>query len=518
MAEDHYEGLNANCLIIHASNIIIGVVFYLVMRPLLVQEGDPLPDKGLLNKQEPSYTYPLQISFVREYLRLSVSPSCFYIFFHLFLKLAFPGDHSYSNAFAQLGDAWTQLAFTMLIMGHMLARFLSFMYSRKKHRDQVMDVLELRGNEAVLDVVCGKGYWTCGIAGRLKAGGRVFAMDQWDTDECPFDGQWAVENSRQEEVSGRVEVMNYGDPHFLVYKDDIFDCTLCTWLETEDEINFYNLCSEMVRVTRPGGRLLFIMPYHPPNSLTPILKDLGLKEVHTTLVVTTYLMNNVVTAEKPEEMDAPPPRIDRSENAVTDESPGFHGKSMLYCMMAMGFYFVAVYTICIKYSWDSWMVPKGMAAADTMAWGFMAENTVWLCWAIVDIHCIMSERPVYIVKRIGVVNLWAAYFVQFLLMVLIFNFSTWLPLMTLSAAAGFSHVAIRAIFRVLARPMIGSTLDGFFTKRRQEFFLKTWKENYGDKKNRYRKPKKNKRKKRETDMLLDDLEGPEPEDSFAPGL
>ena len=30
--------------------------------------------------------------------------------------------------------------------------------------------------------------------------------------------------------------MNYGDPHFMIFKDDAFDCTLCAYLETHDEV------------------------------------------------------------------------------------------------------------------------------------------------------------------------------------------------------------------------------------------------------------------------------------------
>jgi len=197
---------------------------------------------------------------------------------------------------------------------------------------------------------------------------------------------------------------------------------------------------------------------------------------------------------------------------------GFDGNKMFYCLATMGFYFVAVYTVTIKHTWGVWFVPKKLKPADTLAYGFMAENVVWFCWAVVDIHFLLRGRPVYVVKRIGVVNLWFAYALQFLLMVLIFNLTTWAPLMVLSAATGVNSIALRAIFRVLARPAIGSTLDNFFTETRQGFFMSTWKPDYGDKKNRYRKARKHKRKKKETDMLLDDIEGPEPEDSFAPGL
>jgi len=450
-------------------------------------------------------------------MRLSVVPSIFYVVLHLFFSLVIDNPAFY-NGFIQESDAWTQVAFTVLIMVHCVVRQLSFYCVRNQHREKVVNDMDLRGNETMLDVKCNKGFWTCGVAYKLKSGGRILAMDQWDTPDTPFDGQWAVENSRREEVSGRVEVMNYGDPHYLVYKDDVFDATLCTWLETEDEIGFYNLCSEMVRVTRPGGRLIFVMPFHPPSLLVENLKDLGLSDVHKKLISTAYLINEVITATKPEEMTEPPHRIDRSENAVTDESPGFAGNTLLIFLGILGFYFNAVYTVCVYYTWETWEKTPDTSLGDTMAYGFMVENTVWLCWAIVDIHHLLSARPVYVVRRIGVVNLWIGYFFQFLIMVLVFNVVTWAPLMLISVTTGVSSVAIRAIFRVLCRPVLGALLDSFFQHKRQWLFLSTWKRDYGDKRNRYRKPRKSKRRKRETDLLLDELEGPEPEDAYAPGL
>ena len=316
-------------------------------------------------------------------------------------------------------------------------------------------------------------------------------------------------------------MLNYGDPHFMIFKDDAFDCTLCTWLETEDEVNFYNMLSEMVRVTRPGGRLLFIMPKHPPHLLKKNLKDLGMKDIEYKLIQTAYLMSVYHCCEKPEGYAMPPARIDRSENAVTDESPGFDIK-MLYFLGACGFYFIAVYTVIVKMSWNTWLVPSSVSDGDSLAYGFMAENSVWLCWAVVDMHFILASRPKYIVKRIGVVNLWLGFFCQFFLMVIIFNMFTWAPLLLFAIITGVKSIAVRCVFRVLARPCIGLVLDDIFSTRRQQYFLETWKTDYGSLKNRYRKPRKNKRKsRRETDMLLDDLEGingPEAQDTFAPGI
>ena len=87
-------------------------------------------------------------------------------------------------AFAQESDAWTQVSFTVLIMVHCGVRWACFAYTpnRNEHRAKVVNEMKLRGNETILDIKCAKGFWTNGVAEKLKAGGRIYAMDMWDTE------------------------------------------------------------------------------------------------------------------------------------------------------------------------------------------------------------------------------------------------------------------------------------------------------------------------------------------------
>ena len=55
---------------------------------------------------------------------------------------------------------------------------------------QVLDGLEMRGNESVLCVRCEKGFWLSGLGKCMKAGGKAFGVDQWDAEDCQYDGQW----------------------------------------------------------------------------------------------------------------------------------------------------------------------------------------------------------------------------------------------------------------------------------------------------------------------------------------
>eukprot|EP00658_Telonema_sp_P-2_P019735 TRINITY_DN17775_c0_g1_i3.p1 TRINITY_DN17775_c0_g1~~TRINITY_DN17775_c0_g1_i3.p1 ORF type:complete len:348 (+),score=91.36 TRINITY_DN17775_c0_g1_i3:498-1541(+) len=343
----------------------------------------------------------------------------------------------------------------------------------------------------------------------MKAGGRVFGVDTWDAEDTPFDGQWATENSSREDVSGRVEVMHYGDPHYLTYKEEVFDVVCTSWIDS-DEVAYYNALSEMTRVLRPGGRLVFIQSLPTPTNLTEQhLQDLGLSDIRSRLVQTGYLFDRVLGATKPTDFLHTPAKIDKKEDEGTDESPGFEpssGACMIWLLSGVGLYLVFVYMSVVYLSWGTLGVPDSVDNTNSLAVGFMAENSVWFCWSAVEIHLALTARPLYMVKRVGIFALWFRYGLQYLCMVLIFNAVTWLPIMLVDLATGVNSVALRTVFRVLLRPLIGITLDCFFQYRQQLLFLQFYKPDYGSSANRYKKSRKRtKHRVRLTDALLGSL-------------
>ena len=116
-----------------------------------------------------------------------------------------------------------------------------------------------------------------------------------------------------------------------------------------------------------------------------------------------------------------------------------------------------------------------------------------------EVHLELQNRPVYMVKRMGIFQLWIGYilllgvclqlnhryWIQFFVMVIAFNGLTWLPVLIVVVAADFSSVAFRSFFRIIARPIIGMSLDAFFDTRRQVVFMKFFKPDYGSSANRY---------------------------------
>eukprot|EP00656_Telonema_subtile_P006069 TRINITY_DN12783_c0_g1_i2.p1 TRINITY_DN12783_c0_g1~~TRINITY_DN12783_c0_g1_i2.p1 ORF type:complete len:494 (+),score=160.45 TRINITY_DN12783_c0_g1_i2:167-1648(+) len=483
---------------------------YCLVKPFLLQEGDPEPNKGLLAKLEPQFEAPVSLWLVQDYLRLCAVPCLFYAFFHLVLHAAGAEDHMV-EAFALSSDLCTQLAFLLGLCGHCALRLGWFKCYSGEHRTKVVGALGLQGNETVLNVKCGKGYWLNGLAKVMGAGGRVMGVDTWDAPDTPFDGQWASENARREEVSTRVEVMNYGDPHYLTYKDQVFDIALSSWLETADEVNYYNALCEMVRVVRPGGRVLLLYRLPCPAELTQhSLQDLGLTQVSSTLISTGYLAHRLLSATKPQEHT---PRvalkIERGENAVTDNSPGFEhgsGQCMLYFLSAVAMYCVLGLSTLLAVCWSSLEVPSSAPRHDALASAFLANTAVWLCWAGCEVQLCLAARPEYMLKRVGVFQLWAGYWLQYSCIVLAFNALAWAPAISIALGTGVSSLWLRSLFRVLSWLLVSNSLGGWFERRRQRGLLEVYKENYGSADNKYRKARKRRTHRvKTTDALLGEL-------------
>jgi len=99
-----------------------------------------------------------------------------------------------------------------------------------KYLDQ-SDILKLKGDELVLDVGCGLGRATVGVAKQLK-NGKVVGVDIWDKLEIPGNSEErAYKNAEIEGVKDRVE-FKYGDTFKLPFENEQFDVVICSGLLT----------------------------------------------------------------------------------------------------------------------------------------------------------------------------------------------------------------------------------------------------------------------------------------------
>ncbi|MBS1838339.1 MAG: class I SAM-dependent methyltransferase, partial [Actinobacteria bacterium] len=88
--------------------------------------------------------------------------------------------------------------------------------------DRLADGLDLRGDESVLDVGCGRGMVLTAVAGRLTSG-RATGVDIWSShDQSGNDMTATSQNAELEGVSDRV-VLETGDMRSLPFADSTFD-------------------------------------------------------------------------------------------------------------------------------------------------------------------------------------------------------------------------------------------------------------------------------------------------------
>jgi len=139
-------------------------------------------------------------------------------------------------------------------------------------RDEILDSLQLRGDERVLDLGCGTGVMSIGAAKRLKSG-RVTGVD--------FTGaaDLAKENAKLEGVADKVRIDQAKDTK-LVYPDSQFDIAVSflTLHEFGDSETREQLLGEMFRVLKSGARLA-VFDVHHTGDYAGTLRTAGAQQV-----------------------------------------------------------------------------------------------------------------------------------------------------------------------------------------------------------------------------------------------
>ncbi len=146
-------------------------------------------------------------------------------------------------------------------------------------RDTLVGMLALNGDEKVLDAGCGLGLMSVGIAKRLKTG-RVIGIDVWDPRALSGNSADAARsNARKEGVADRIR-FEEADVRKMGYPAENFDVVFSGGALHffDDEPDRDQAVRELLRVTKPGGRLM-IADTKYTGRYADILRQSGAGEV-----------------------------------------------------------------------------------------------------------------------------------------------------------------------------------------------------------------------------------------------
>lgn len=188
----------------------------------------------------------------------------------------------------------------LLILGMAMLQY--GLGGKLRTRDALLDLVDWRGDEHVLDVGTGAGMLLIGAAKRLTRGGRAIGIDVWSAKDLS-DNSDAVtrRNIAIEGVGDRAEVRT-GDATHLSFPEASFDVvvSLLCLHNIEPKPDQAKACREIARVLKPGGRVA-TGDYVPTHDYAKALTEAGLivRRSSSAFCVAGALMWFLV-ADKPE--------------------------------------------------------------------------------------------------------------------------------------------------------------------------------------------------------------------------
>ncbi|MEW6556005.1 MAG: methyltransferase domain-containing protein [Elusimicrobiota bacterium] len=143
----------------------------------------------------------------------------------------------------------------------LLGYWVGMYFSRQHEPYDLSDILNLKGDENVLDVGCGLGKATIGVA-KLLNEGKAIGIDIWDRmDIMNASLERAYENAKIEGIKDKVEFRT-GDALNIPFQDNSFDVVVAASLLDSfwSDSKRLKFLSEVLRVLRPGGKFLSMEP------------------------------------------------------------------------------------------------------------------------------------------------------------------------------------------------------------------------------------------------------------------
>lgn len=173
---------------------------------------------------------------------------------------------------------WGILTGTILLLQTMLMIWSSKV-GKLRMRKTLIDSLNLKGDETVLDVGCGRGLLLNEAARRLTRG-KAIGVDLWQSeDQSGNHPEVTMENARVEGVAERVEVKT-GDMRELPITDQSVDVVISSMAihNVREKEGRVQAIREIHRVLRPGGQIS-LLDFLATDEYLATLQSLGWEDV-----------------------------------------------------------------------------------------------------------------------------------------------------------------------------------------------------------------------------------------------
>lgn len=187
-------------------------------------------------------------------------------------------------------------------MGFLFPAAMMLLYSKvgkMQHRDRMIRMAALKGNEDVLDVGTGRGLLLIAAAKRLSSGHAV-GIDIWKASDLGGNLREKTEsNLALEGVAQRCELRNEPAQE-MSFADGSFDVVLSNMClhNIARSSERHRACMEITRVLRPGGVAL-ISDFKNTRSYARAFRQAGLKVSREFHLLDTFFPVAVVCARKP---------------------------------------------------------------------------------------------------------------------------------------------------------------------------------------------------------------------------
>jgi ubiquinone/menaquinone biosynthesis C-methylase UbiE len=191
---------------------------------------------------------------------IKIIATLFFVIEIIGLLLLSGGHFIFNNIYLTIGG-WIIIAFGIyMIVAHVLSLYV-FTGVGSERFDSTAKLLELEGNEYVLDVGSGTGRTAVQVAKRLTTG-RLVGIDIWDTMELRGNSpERAYKNAEIEGVKDKVE-FKFGNVLEIPFDNDVFDIATCSSVlnNLPGEKNRVKALKEIFRVLKPKGKCMLLEP------------------------------------------------------------------------------------------------------------------------------------------------------------------------------------------------------------------------------------------------------------------